>query len=147
MFIKDTMSRQEEFEIFDLSSRLRNFANIALLAYKGKQISEVDQAFLIKMASKIEVQEHQVEGVRNNLQAYPVPQGKSKEQRLELLFDLYKKIYGDVKLDKVEGLLKKNFVIGKELKLDPAEIINQRGYKLVLERFFVVDHKNFIKQA
>lgn len=140
------MSRQEEFEINDPSSRLNHFANIASLACKGKQISEVEQAMLEKMARKLEIPEDKIEEVLKDPHAYPVSHVNSKEQRLEHLFDLFKMIYSDNRLDEVERLLIKRFAIGMGFHPDQAEKVIQRSIKLFSGKFSFDDYQYFINQ-
>ena len=140
------MSRQEEFEINDPSSRLNHFANIASLACKGKHISEVEQAMLEKMARKLEIPEDKIEEVLKDSHAYPVSHVNSKEQRLEHLFDLFKMIYSDNRLDEVERLLIKRFAIGMGFQPDQAEKVIQRSIKLFSGKFSFDDYQYFINQ-
>lgn len=140
------MSRQEEFEINDPSSRLNHFANIASLACKGKHISEVEQAMLEKMARKLEIPEDKIEEVLKDSHAYPVSHVNSKEQRLEYLFDLFKMIYSDNRLDEVERLLIKRFAIGMGFQPDQAEKVIQRSIKLFSGKFSFDDYQYFINQ-
>ena len=140
------MSRQEEFEINDPSSRLNHFANIASLACKGKHISEVEQAMLEKMARKLEIPEDKIEEVLKDSHAYPVSHVNSKEQRPEYLFDLFKMIYSDNRLDEVERLLIKRFAIGMGFQPDQAEKVIQRSIKLFSGKFSFDDYQYFINQ-
>ena len=141
------MSRQEEFEITNPSSRLNHFANIASLAIKGNAITEVEQAMLHKMARKLEIPEHEIEKVLKNPQAYPVSHVNSKEQRLEYLFNLFKMIYSDAKLDEVERLLIKRFAIGMGFQPDQAEKIIQKSIRLFSGQFSFDDYKYFIENT
>jgi len=141
------MSRQEEFEINDPSSRLNHFANIASIACKGKEITEVEQAMLQKMARKLEIPEHEIEQVLKKPQAYPVSHVNSKEQRLEYLFNLFKMIYSDAKLDEVERLLIKRFAIGMGFQPDQAEKIIQKSIRLFSGQFSFDDYQYFIENT
>ena len=141
------MSRQEEFEIKDPSSRLNHFANIASIAIKGNKITEVEQATLQKMARKLEIPEDKIKEVLKNPQAYPVSHVNSKEQRLEYLFNLFKMIYSDARLDEVERLLIKRFAIGMGYQPDQAEKIIQRSTRLFSGQFSFDDYQYFIENT
>ena len=141
------MSRQEEFEINDPSSRLNHFANIASLAIKGNKITEVEEAMLHKMARKLEIPEDEIEKVLKNPQAYPVSHVNSKEQRLEYLFNLFKMIYSDAKLDEVERVAHQAFRYWNGFSTKSGRKIIQKSIRLFSGQFSFDDYQYFIENT
>lgn len=131
-------------DLFDSEFKARNkghFSAIVRVAFADKQISAQEQAFLDKLANKLEISKEEYEEIMENPMKYPINPPYLHTQRLERLYDLARMVHVDHQLgDKQETLLRK---FGVALGFTPGNVnyIVDKALKLVDQK---VDSETFI---
>lgn len=131
-------------DLFDSEFKSRNkghFSAIVRVALADNRVSAEEQAFLDKLASKLEITPDEYEEILENPMKYPINPPYLHSQRLERLYDLGRMVHVDHQLgDKQEILLHK---FGLALGFTPGNVdhIITKALKLIDQK---VDNDTFI---
>lgn len=110
-------------DLFDSEFKERNrghFASIARVALADGRVSAEEQAFLDKLATKLEISASEYEEILEEPTKFPINPPYLYSQRLDRLYDLARMVHVDHQLgDKQEVVLKK---IGIGLGFTPSNV-------------------------
>lgn len=121
MSIKDLYGNPE------YSSNLAHFAALATLAASDGPIMEDEQQLLDRFARKLSISDKDYEEVMDPANKYPIAPQVNSEQRLERLYDLFKIVFLDHKVDDQEMILLKRYAIGLGFSSEGADQVIERS--------------------
>lgn len=124
------MSISELYESGEQKRHMVHFAAIANIALADGSMNEDEVKLLKQFAGKLDIEEHQYAKIIKNLHEYPFPIANSKEERLEYIFELFRMIYADHKIDGHELKLIQKYAIGLGCNLEKAKDIIKRSIKI-----------------
>ena len=130
-------------DFFDSGFQKRNqdhFAAIVRVAMSDGVITEDEQAFLNRLARKLDISEGDYQEILKGYKSHPVNPPSSYDRRLERLYDLARMVYADHELGERQiGMLER---LGVGLGFSPANInyVVDKALKLVHAG---VDEDNF----
>jgi uncharacterized tellurite resistance protein B-like protein len=85
-------------DLFDSGFRKRNedhFAAIVRVAMSDGIINEAEKAFLDRLASRLDINEHDYKKILKDYNSHPVNAPHSYDRRLERLYDLARMVWAD----------------------------------------------------
>ncbi|MEP2281238.1 TerB family tellurite resistance protein [Maribacter sp.] len=106
---------------------LAHFAALATLASINGEISIEEKMLLDRFAKKLDITESEYLEVLKKENKYPIDSTPSAEKRLERLYDLFRIVYSDHKLDEEERILIKKYAIGLGFTGEKADAIIERS--------------------
>ncbi len=106
---------------------LAHFAALATLASVDGEISTEEKKMLDRFASKLDITDSEYKEVMKKENKYPIDPPITSELRLERLYDLFRIIFSDHKIDAEEMLLLKRYAIGLGFAGDTADAIIERS--------------------
>jgi uncharacterized tellurite resistance protein B-like protein len=110
-------------DLFDSEFKSRNkghFSAIVRVALADDRVSPEEQAFLDKLANKLDISKEEYEEILENPLKYPINPPYLHSQRLERLYDLARMVHVDHQLgDKQDTLLRK---FGLALGFTPGNV-------------------------
>jgi len=125
-------------DFFDSGFQKRNqdhFAAIVRVAMSDGIITEEEQAFLDRLARKLNISEGDYKEILKDYKTHPINPPSSYDRRLERLYDLARMVYADYELgERQTGMLERlcvglgfstanvNYVVDKALKLVHAGV-------------------------
>jgi len=130
-------------DFFDSGFQKRNqdhFAAIVRVAMSDGVITDDEQAFLDRLARKLDISEADYKEILKDFKAHPINPPTSYDRRLERLYDLARMVYADHELgERQTGMLER---LGVGLGFSPANInyVVDKALKLVHAG---VDEDNF----
>jgi hypothetical protein len=77
----------------ELKNQVAHFTAILNIAAIYGQINDDEKSLLIKFANKLDISEYQVTEVMENPSKYSISPAKTKEERLDHLYDLFRMIF------------------------------------------------------
>ena len=120
-------------DLFDSEFKTRNkghFSAMVRVALTDGSVSDIEKAFLQKLAGRLEISQAEYEEIMENPLKYPINPPYLYSQRLERLYDLARIVQVDHHLgDKQENMLRRfalalgftpgnvNYIVDKALKL------------------------------
>ena len=120
-------------DLFDNEFRKRNkdhFASIVRVAMSDDVISEGEQAFLDRLASRLDISEADYKRILKDYESHPINPPVSYDERLERLFDLTKMVWADgVKGDDEVKLLHK-FCVALGFHAVNVKYISEKAFEL-----------------
>ncbi|MDT8346802.1 MAG: TerB family tellurite resistance protein [Flavobacteriaceae bacterium] len=120
------MSISDLFQHIQHKRNLSHFAAIVNIASVDGVISEEEQELLERFAKKLDVTEDEVKAVLKNPNVYPITPPDNNESRFRRLYDLFKIVYADHKMDEKERLLVERYAVGLGFNFAKAiKIINK----------------------
>lgn len=130
-------------DFFDSGFQKRNqdhFAAIVRVAMSDGVITDDEQAFLDRLARKLDISEGDYKEILKDFKSHPINPPTSYDRRLERLYDLARMVYADHALgERQTGMLER---LGVGLGFSPANInyVVDKALKLVHAG---VDEDNF----
>ncbi|MGB6152993.1 MAG: TerB family tellurite resistance protein [Pricia sp.] len=124
---------------------LAHFAALATLASIDGEISTEEKEMLDKFASKLDITSSEYEEVMKKENKYPIDPPNEAEKRLERLFDLFRIIFSDHKIDVEEMVLLKRYAIGLGFAGDAADKIIERSVAIFSGRIDFEDYLYLLK--
>ncbi len=122
-------------DLYSLGFKERNrdhFAAIVRVALSDGKISPEEEAFINRLAIHLEIEDREVEEIKNNIENYPINPPHTEQRRLERLFDLSRMVMADHIADEAEQRLMRRLVVGLGFPLDKVEEIIQKAFHLIL---------------
>lgn len=121
-------------DLFDSEFKSRNkghFSAIVRVALADGTLSPQEQAFLDKLAHKLEISKEEYEEILENPLKYPINPPSLHIQRLERLYDLGRMVHVDHQLGDKQDLMLKRF--GLALGFTPGNVsyIVDKAMKLI----------------
>ncbi|WP_298901422.1 TerB family tellurite resistance protein [uncultured Psychroserpens sp.] len=121
-------------DLFDSGFKKRNedhFAAIVRVAMDDGIISEEEQAFLDRLARKLDVTETEYKQILKDYKSHPINPPTSYDRRLERLYDLARMVYVDhIKGDHEEIVLRK-IAIGLGFSTENVKYVVDKALTLV----------------
>lgn len=93
-------------------TNLAHFAAIASLAAVDGEVTPREKAILDRFAHKLDISEEEYKEVMKKSNKYPIEPQNDVEKRLERLYDLFRMIFADHKIDNEEMAMLKKYAIG-----------------------------------
>ena len=106
---------------------LAHFAALATLASIDGEISTEEKILLDRFATKLDITKLEYEEVLRKENKYPIDSTPDSEKRLERLYDLFKIVYSDHKIDGEERILIKKYAIGLGFTEEKADKVIERS--------------------
>lgn len=121
-------------DLFDSEFKSRNkghFSAIVRVALADGNVSKEEQAFLDKLAHKLDISKEDYEEILENPLKYPINPPTMHVQRLERLYDLGRMVHVDHQLGDKQDLMLKRF--GLALGFTPGNVnyIVDKAMKLI----------------
>lgn len=133
-------------DFFDSGFQKRNqdhFAAIVRIAMSDGVITDDEQAFLDRLARKLDISEGDYKEILKDYKTHPVNPPSSYDRRLERLYDLARMVYADHELGESQTAMLERLGVG--LGFSPVNItyVVDKALKLVHAG---VDEDNFIDE-
>jgi uncharacterized tellurite resistance protein B-like protein len=115
-------------ELFDSGFKKRNqdhFAAIVRIAMDDNIITKEEQAFLDRLARKLEISKLVYDTILKDYKSHPINPPTTSERRLERLFDLARMVYADHIKDEHEVQLLIKIAVGLGYTKDPETVVNK----------------------
>jgi uncharacterized tellurite resistance protein B-like protein len=125
---------------------LAHFAALASLAAVDGVVSAREKAALDRFAHKLDITEEEYKEVMKKSNRYPIEPQNEAAKRLERLYDLFRLIFADHTIEKVEmGLLKK-YAIGLGYPTNKADRIIEKSVAIFTGRIPFEDYVYLMKK-
>lgn len=136
-------------DLFDSGKHKKNlghFASIVTLASADGAVNENELALLKQLARKLDVDNSEFNEILETPNRYPINPPNNKFERLERIYDLFKIVYSDNRMDDSEEKLVNKYAIGLGYNSEDAKrIINKSkeifGGKIKYEDFESIINK------
>jgi len=133
-------------DFFDSGFRKRNqdhFAAIVRVAMSDGIITEDEQAFLDRLARKLDISEEDYKEILKNYSSHSVNPPTSYDRRLERLYDLARMVYADHELGERQVAMLERLCVGLGFSTANVSYVVDKALKLVHAG---VDEDNFIDE-
>ncbi len=133
-------------DFFDSGFQKRNrdhFAAIVRVAMSDGVITEDEQAFLNRLAQKLEISDADYKEILKNYQSHPINPPSSYDQRLSRLYDLARMVYADHELGERQKAMLSRLCVGLGFSTANVQYVVDKAMKLVTAG---VDEDNFIDE-
>jgi len=133
-------------DFFDSGFQKRNqdhFAAIVRVAMSDGIITEDEQAFLDRLARKLDISEGDYKEILRDYQSHPVNPPSSYDRRLERLYDLSRMVFADDELGERQTVMLERLCIGLGFSTANVKYVVDKALKLVHAG---VDEDNFIDE-
>ena len=123
-----------------------HFAAIVRVALSDGIISNEEEAFINRLAINLEIEDDEVETIKNNINDYPINPPHSEQHRLERLYDISRMVFADHIADQAERKLMTRLVVGLGFPTAKSETIIEKAFRLIeqgtnIETFIAEFHK------
>lgn len=125
---------------------LAHFAALATLASIDGEISTEEKKMLDAFASKLDITTSEYEEIMKKDNKYPIDPPNTTEKRLERLFDLFRIIFSDHRIDDEEMVLLKRYAIGLGFAGDAADKVIEKSVAIFSGRIDFDDYMYLLKQ-
>ncbi|MDC6387596.1 TerB family tellurite resistance protein [Maribacter sp. PR1] len=125
---------------------LAHFAALATLASVDGEVSTEEKKLLDRFATKLDITQAEYDEVLKKENVYPIQATNSSEQRLERLYDLFRIVYSDHKMDHEEKLLVKKYAIGLGFSGDKADAVIERSVEIFGGKLDFEDYLYLVKK-
>jgi len=123
-----------------------HFAALATLASVDGEISTEEKKLLDRFAVKLDITNSEYEEVLKKENKYPIDSTHDSEKRLERLFDLFRIVYADHKIDNEEMILLKRYAIGMGFTGEKADEIIERSVEIFGGKIDFEDYVYLLKR-
>ncbi|MFS4493124.1 TerB family tellurite resistance protein [Maribacter sp. 2308TA10-17] len=133
-------------DFFDSGFRKRNqdhFAAIVRVAMSDGVITEDEQAFLDRLARKLDISDSDYKEILKDYMSHPVNPPSSYDRRLERLYDLARMVYADDELGERQTTMLERLCVGLGFSTANVNYVVDKALKLVHAG---VDEDNFIDE-
>ncbi len=120
--------------LFDSGFKKRNedhFAAIVRVAMSDGIINEAEKAFLDRLATKLDITEHDYKKILKNYKSHPINAPHSYDERLDRLYDLARMIWADHFEGSQQVDLLEKLCIGLGFNQDNVKYIADKALTLV----------------
>lgn len=121
------MAIVSKFESSEHRNNVAHFASIINLAKADGSINTEEQLVIKRFSEKLGITEDEYKMILKNPDQYPISPNNSFEVRLELLFDLFKIVYADNRIDSKEKALILKYAIGLGFATTKADEIIEKS--------------------
>ncbi|CAI8179751.1 MAG: TerB family tellurite resistance protein [Flavobacteriaceae bacterium] len=121
-----------------------HFAAIATLAAVDGQINDSELAVLNRFSNKLGISEQEYAEVMKKENKYPIDPASSAQARLERLFDLFKIIFADHRIDQEETALVLKYAIGLGYTEAEALKLIKRSTEIFTGRFSFEEYQSLL---
>lgn len=121
-------------DLFDNEFRKRNkdhFASIVRVAMSDGVISESEQSFLDRLASRLNISEIDYKKILKDYESHPINAPVSYNERLERLYDLTRMVWADGIRQKDEVKLLRKFCVALGFHAVNVKYISKKALELV----------------
>ncbi len=133
-------------DFFDSGFQKRNqdhFAAIVRVAMSDGIITEDEQAFLDRLARKLDISDDDYKAILKGYQSHPINPPTSYDRRLERLYDLARMVYADHELGERQTAMLERLGVGLGFSTANVSYVVDKALKLVHAG---VDEDNFIDE-
>lgn len=138
------MSFNDLFDSGKHKKNLGHFASIVTLASADGEINETELKLLQRFARKLDVDDSEFKEILETPDRYPINPPNNKHARLERLYDLFKIIYADSRMDENEEKLIYKYAIGLGFRSEDAETVIKKSIKIFGGKIDIEDYKTLI---
>lgn len=124
-------------------NNVAHFAAIVTIALSDGELNEDEMVLVNRFRRKLDITEEEYDLIMTNPSKYPLVSYSSYNDRLEHLFDLFKIIYADHKIDEPERKTLLKYALGLGFTSDKAESVVKKSIK-IFEEGIDFDHYSFL---
>lgn len=120
--------------LFDSGEHQRNlghFASIVKIAGVDGEVNEKEEVLLKRLARKLNISEVEYDKILINPSTYAIHPPHSKEERLELMYDLLRIIFADHVIDHQEEHMLKKYAIGLGFSAETSTELVEKSIKIL----------------
>ena len=139
------MAIVNKFESSEQRNNLAHFASIINLAKVDGTINAEEQAVIQRFSQKLGISKDEYKMIIKNPEQHPILPNNSFEIRLELLFDLFKIIYADNRIEPKEKSLIHKYAIGLGFNSVKAEEIIEKSILIFEGKLDFEQYSSLIK--
>lgn len=125
---------------------LAHFAALATLASVDGEVSTEEKQLLDRFATKLDITQSEYDEVLKKENIYPIHATSSSEKRLERLYDLFRIVYSDHKMDQEEKVLVKKYAIGLGFSGEKADEVIERSVEIFGGKLDFEDYLYLVKK-
>jgi len=133
-------------DLFESGFKKRNedhFAAIVRVAMSDGVINEAEQAFLDRLATRLDITEHDYKQILKDYKSHPINSPHSYDERLERLFDLARMVWADHIEGENQVRLLEKLCVGLGFTPDNVKYIADKALTLV---YYEVDLEEFTEK-
>ncbi len=133
-------------DFFDSGFQKRNqdhFAAIVRVAMSDGIITDEEQAFLDRLARKLDISDEDYKEILKDYQSHPINPPTSYDKRLERLYDLARMVYADHELGEKQKSILERLCVGLGFSTANVGYVVDKALRLVAAG---VDEDNFIEE-
>jgi len=124
---------------------LAHFAALATLAAIDGEVSTEEKKMLDRFATKLDITNSEYQEIMKKENKYPIDPPHDSEKRLERLYDLFRIIFSDYKIDDEEMVMLKRYAIGLGFSGDKADRIIEKSVAIFSGRIDFQDYLYLLK--
>jgi uncharacterized tellurite resistance protein B-like protein len=140
------MSILDKYETSEHRNNIAHFASIVRLAKVDGDINEEEEMIIKRFASKLNIQQSEYEEILINSDIIPINSLNTSDERLEHIYDLFKIIYADNHIDKLEKKLVQKYAIGLGCSAEKATVLIEKSIKIFEGGIDYDDYEYLIKK-
>ena len=133
-------------DLFESGFKKRNedhFAAIVRVAMSDGIINEAEQAFLDRLATRLDITEHDYKQILKDYKSHPINAPHSYDKRLERLYDLARMVWSDHIEGENQVQLLEKLCVGLGFTPDNVKYIADKALTLV---YYEVDLEEFTEK-
>ena len=119
---------------------LGHFAALASLAAIDGEVTPEEKNLLDRFATKLDITTSEYELVMDKENKFPIDPPNNSEKRLERIYDLFKMIFSDHRIDDDEMILLKKYAIGLGFTGDQANEVIEKSVAIFSGRIDCEDY-------
>ena len=135
-----------KFESSEQRNNLAHLASIINLAKVDGTINAEEQVVIQRFSKKLGISKDEYKMILKNPEQHPILPNNSFEIRLELLFDLFKIIYADNRIETKEKCLILKYAIGLGFNSVKAEEIIEKSILIFEGKLDFEEYSSLIKK-
>ena len=139
------MGFSDLYESGEHRRNLAHFAALASLAAIDGEVTPEEKSLLDRFATKLDITTSEVEEVMKKENKYPIDPPNSSEKRLERLYDLFRIIFSDHRIDDDEMFLLKKYAIGLGFSGEKAAKVIEKSVAIFSGRIDFEDYLYLLK--
>jgi uncharacterized tellurite resistance protein B-like protein len=135
--------------LFESGASARNkshFAMLVNLAYSNDQISPEEEKVLLRFKSKLDITDSDYTAILKNPSSIPVTPPTSGDERIQWLHDLFKIVFADREMDKVEHKLLKKYATAIGYNEDDSNYLVKRSIEIFSGHLGLEDYRYLLNK-
>ena len=140
------MSIADVYETSRHRTNIAHFKAIVNLAAVDGEINQDEERLLIRFARKLDILPEEYKDILKHHEEFPSISINSYEERLEHIYDLFKLIYADHRMDQPERTLVIKYVIALGVPVEKAKEVVEQSIR-IFEGDISFDQYNYLMRT